>query len=234
MRIDYALTLDGDRTQTVVVESGATITIQRLRVKGFIQLKAQEKEISDALKSNDPERVEQAYRRYIFIGSNQKDFTGRDMYRLFLCIFALNVLDRSLAIIEPKPAQKKTNPEEAREPIFDYPNRAFAVWIHQLASHYHWSRDDIFNLYPDELMCYIQEIMIEDWRRQEWEWEMAGFGWTHDTEGQSHRNRFPAPAWAEEPTIIPKVKLRRSMLPLGVVEDLGGVGVNLNDENPFG
>lgn len=219
-RTDYAVSLLGERSLSVPLSDGRGVSISRLRFDGFIQLKSLEARLVEAFGKSDASTVALCFDKYIAT-STKEPIGGRDVFVLFAAIFNLNSLRSTMSFMEiVDPKQKK------EEVPWDYPNRAYAVIVHKIAVAYHWSRQEILNLWPDEVFCYMQEILNDDWQAQSWEWEMAGFGWVPEKNGSSRRNAFPTPVWAQPRTKLPeKVKMKKEFLPLGNVQDLGGFGL---------
>lgn len=219
MRIDYAAAIDGDREIEVSLSNGQTITLKKLRLGGFIQLRSVEPQLLDALKARDAEKVAECYGRYVRTSTN-KTVSGRDMFRVYAAIAMLNQLEGTLPFME-----SKIKPDAVE--LIKYPSRAYALIVHKIASEYHWSREEIMNLRPEEVMVYIQELMSDAWHMREWEWEMAGFGWYKDDKGIMHRNQYPAPDWLSVISAeVKKVKMLKSMLPMGTIIDMGGYGLH--------
>lgn len=109
-------------------------------------------------------------------------------------------------------------PRPDREaPPWDYKGRDLHVWIHTIASTYAWSREEILGLVPEEAVIYIQEIMLDDQFRREWEYSLSGQGMVYNKTTRTSRFRpLPRPRWMvkREPTII---RMPRSLLPVGNV-----------------
>ena len=211
-RINYASSLSGSRSAVIEIE-GQTYTLKRLRFGGFIQLKNFEAQFSHNA---------EACLKYVKLGAPGIPYTGRTLFYIIMAIAQVNYFPDTLAFLEPTSTKTEKKPEP---PAWNYPARGLNHWVHLIAKTYHWSRDEIFNLWPDEAMCYIQEILVDEYKDKEWEWELAGFGWKTDKSGISTKNPFPAPDWAKMASTmeIPRTNLRVDMLPVGSVINISGV-----------
>lgn len=55
----------------------------------------------------------------------------------------------------------------------DYENRELAMTINILAGSYGWSEDVILQLQPEIAACYVQEVLLDEWKRQEFEYRLS-------------------------------------------------------------
>jgi len=116
------------------------------------------------------------------------------------------------------------------KPPYDYEGRYWAWWVHELASRYGWSRDEIFNLWPEEAAVYLQEILISKIEEAEQARSLSEVSYRYDK--QTKKSKFipmPKPGWmvgdvanGNEPK---KVKILKGFLPVGNVIDIGGMGL---------
>lgn len=116
-------------------------------------------------------------------------------------------------------------------PPYDYPSRGWALWVHRLASRYHWTRHYIFSLPPEEVACYIQEVMLADLDDIETIRSLSELSYTYDkVSGKSRFIPTPRPAWmvngnSKNGNINRKPRPVPVVMPVGNVVDISGMGL---------
>ena len=202
--------------------SGRTLDVKRGRLGTFLMLSTDEKDYDAALKAKDTSGMWEAMRRFLedACGESILEPTLIEAAEAFELLRAVNAFRIDLAYLRPAGAAAK----DGKRPPYDYPDRSAAVWIDQIAGAYHWSREEILHLWPEEAACYVQEIQIRFYERLEWEYNVHGVGQRTDQSGHSHWVPFQYPAWMRfdltgRPTAT--VRMRRDMMPVGNVRNLG-------------
>lgn len=121
-------------------------------------------------------------------------------------------------------------PHQAREvPAYEYPGRVWAWWVHKLAWHYGWSRDAIFDLWPEEAAAYLQEIFIAEFDATEQRRSLSELSYKYDK--QTQRSQFiplAKPGWMvgrEEPR---RHRIHRRFVPVGHIIDLEEVAKTIH------
>lgn len=107
---------------------------------------------------------------------------------------------------------------DGKPPPYDYPDRNWAWWIHKLASRYGWTRDQIFELWPEEAACYLQEIFVSEFDEAEERRSLSEVSYRYDK--ATKKSRFiplPRPGWMVGSKPPGKVRIPRSWLPVGEV-----------------
>lgn len=108
------------------------------------------------------------------------------------------------------------------KPPYDYEGRNFAWWIHKLATRYGWTSDYIFNLWPEEAAAYLQEIIIAEYDEKNETRSLSKMAYEYNkTTKKLHFRPIPIPNWMEKQKPPQPRKIRRDMLPIGNVIDLG-------------
>lgn len=122
------------------------------------------------------------------------------------------------AIIKPLPFMRY--PAKDAKPVpYDYPGRMFFQYANMFAKNYGWTIDIIASMDVDEAMALLQEMMIDDAHRREWEWDLSERSTGYDEATKSPKYvPFPLPAWMTPVPPAPKTyKILKSMLPVGNV-----------------
>lgn len=121
------------------------------------------------------------------------------------------------------PFQAWQGPPPGEPKPYDYEARYIAWLVHKLASRYGWTRDYIFSLWPEEVFAYVQEILIDEYEELDRQRSLSELGYHYDkTTGKATFRPMPRPGWMvgeQKPKIY---RVRRDMLPVGVVVKLGG------------
>lgn len=100
---------------------------------------------------------------------------------------------------------------------YDYNDRNWALWIHKLASRYSWTREQIFNLWPEEAACYIQEILVSEFQEYEEVRVLSEVSYKYDKSTKTNKYiDLPKPNWMlSKADDLPVYRIRRTILPVG-------------------
>jgi len=105
------------------------------------------------------------------------------------------------------------------EIAWDYLGRDWFTWIHILAREYGWDIKYIENLDVDDGIALLQEILINNQLRKEWEWSLSEKSVSYNE--QTRISKFiplERPDWMRPiPRPIQKTKMKVSQLPIGLV-----------------
>jgi hypothetical protein len=102
---------------------------------------------------------------------------------------------------------------------WDYPERGRILWIHQLASAYGWTADEIFNLWPEDALGLLQEVLADRQLDREFQHNLSDLSYDWDTHGHGKLRPLERPAWMQLPLHGKEIKTRmlKRLLPIGVV-----------------
>lgn len=173
----------------------------------------------------DTQETIEAIKEYLVSGGvNIQPLTGLEQLRALVILSDLNRLQTRLPYL-----QQEGDPE-SKEPPYTYPSRAWALWVHKLASRYGWGRDDIFNLWPEEAAVYIQEIILAEYDEADERRALSEMAYKYDK--GTNKSRFiplPRPGWmVDKIEPVKKLRIRKDMLPVGNIIKLSNL-----DENDF-
>ena len=106
-----------------------------------------------------------------------------------------------------------------KEAEWDYPGRDWFIWLHLLAKEYGWDIKYIENLELDDGIALLQEILVDEQLEKEWQWSMSEVAYSYNEITKTSKfNPLERPEWMKPiPKPIEKVKVRASMLPVGIV-----------------
>lgn len=161
-------------------------------------------------------------RAYLAACGIDDDGPGLPLLAAFCQLVELNNWQWQLAFMARREAA------DATKPVYDYPHRVWAWWVHKIATRYGWSRVQIFELWPEEAAAYLQEIFVAEFEEEEARRALSETSYSYNKATQkSHFVPLPRPAWMvnQEKEEVKTRKILKSMLPQGNVIDLGGFGL---------
>jgi len=116
--------------------------------------------------------------------------------------------------------------EKIKPPPWDYRERLRVVYVHLIASVYGWGQEQILDLWPEEAIAYIQEILVDDQFEREFQHVHSEMSYTFDKATKKSKYMpLERPAWMVLGTVVEQelrrkdlvTKIHRDMLPAGVV-----------------
>jgi hypothetical protein len=158
---DFLAAVD-TRQGVKIIISGESVFVARCRLLGHLHLSEIEIKIKN---TSQPILISALIIEYLamagLVDEQIKDASTYELLEAFFVLCQLNAWQWLL----PWLSQSETSPSQPE--FYDYSGRRWAVWVHRLASRYGWSRDKIFNLWPEEAAAYIQEIMVSEYYERE-------------------------------------------------------------------
>lgn len=120
----------------------------------------------------------------------------------------------------------KDAPKEPGEKVqWDYPNRTWNYYSHLLAQAYGWTLEYIANLDVDEALAHLQEILTDEHLEHEFVYSLSEIAYPYSKASKTSTFKpMKRPYWmrvAVKP--IRKMRMRRSLLPVGAGIDLSGM-----------
>lgn len=100
---------------------------------------------------------------------------------------------------------------------YDYKDRSWALWVHKLASRYGWTREQVFDLWPEEAACYMQEIMVSEFQEYEEIRVLSEVSYKYDKLTKTSKYiDLPKPSWMlSKSDNLPIYRIRKTILPVG-------------------
>ena len=144
-----------------------------------------------------------------------------DTVSVFYKVAELN----TTAIFIPFMREKKDKTEKEKEEIpWDYEGRSWYSWAHLFSKEYGWSLEYIAEMVVEDALCMLQELLTTDQLEKEFSWAMSEVAYAYNKNTKkSEYKALPRPNWMLPEVEIQKIKIPRSMLPMGVVENLSGM-----------
>jgi hypothetical protein len=207
---DFLAAVDTRQGAKIIID-GEAVFAPRCRLLAHLQLSEIEIKIKD---TSQPVLISALIIEYLAVaGMTDEQIKNASTYELLEAFFALRQLNAWQWLL-PWLANSETPPSEPE--FYDYNGRRWAVWVHRLASRYGWSRDEIFNLWPEEAAAYIQEIMISEYHEREDRRALSEVSYRYDKTTKTSRF-IPTPiySWMIDEKPPTPVRVLASVLPVG-------------------
>lgn len=133
---------------------------------------------------------------------------------------ALTLYSECLKVNSPKLslAFMQLNEKKPKVEPWEYPERLWYSFAHMLAQSYGWTLDVIAELDVDDALAMVQEIMLDEQFKREWEWSLTELAYPYDKGSKkSIFHPLDRPAWMYVKHEIRKVKIDIRMMPVGNV-----------------
>ena len=205
---------DAISDQSITIRlAGCDVILPRARLGLHLQLSRLAQEFEQAPGWSEIAQAIQAY--YDALGIDISGAHPVEILGSFLILKRANSWQWALAFMNEPKGEDKPAP-------YDYPDRNWAWVVHKLASRYSWTRLQIMELWPEEVACYLQEILVSEANEAEERHSLSELAYRYDTTSKtSIYQPLPRPGWMVGSTEMPKpVKILRSMLPYGPIYNL--------------
>lgn len=186
--------------------------IPRARLGLHIRLSEIANRIDQALTRQNSSRVAMLMTGYFsMVGFDPAGLSGLDQIAAYTQIVNMNQLQWVAHF------QTRSGNPDYKPPPWDYEGRQWIYWIHKLGSRYGWTRDEIFDLWPEEAAALIQEIFVSEVQEADDRRALSRFGYKEDKQAKVLRFQpLPRPGWMVPEVQTKPVKVLRSMLPYGI------------------
>ena len=190
--------------------------LQRSNLRQWLHLEDIRSKIIEAAGNKDIELVVESMYSYISsaFGFNLdlEDLPWIQVVEIYAEISLLNAPKLDFPIL-------KVRSKKDQIPSWDYEGRTWYFWSHMLARNYGWNLDYIANFSIDDGIAFIQEIMIDDQMKREWEWSLSEIAYSYNEKTKKSEFReLERPFWMSEQKEVKepkKIKIRKDMLPIG-------------------
>jgi len=199
--------------------NGREILVSRARLGLFLKLEAHLRDLNNAVKQRDSGGVVLAIYQYLLSaveGIDPGKMKWLELMQAFFSIRNMNIISIDLSMLKIRMAER-----EGSTP-WDHPDRPFLMWIHLLATYYGWSLTEIESLWPEDAAMYVQEILVDEQLRREWEHSLSPVAYPADKKGKTKFTPLPRPVWMRRDG-PKKMRIPKKLLPIGVITDLSGI-----------
>jgi hypothetical protein len=209
---------------TINIQVGdRTLTATKAHLKLWLQLSDTYEKFLQACEESSYLMMAEAIYEYLDIALggifNWHEAAWFDTVSSFTSLATMNVPNVNIPLMAQKPEKKLD------EMPWDYPHRSWYAWAHILAKAYGWTMEYIAEMEIEDALCMLQEIQTQDQLEKEFDWARSEIAYPYNPgTKKAEFKALPRPNWML-PTQkeIKKVMIPRSMLPMGVVENLSGM-----------
>jgi len=212
--------------------NGKSIDIKRANLRLWFNLEDVRSKLKEAAERGDTLAVSLLICSYLSVASDEnietfQDAPWEEVATAFVDVSALN----SPRLQFPLFNNDDIKPFDTVS--WDYEGRLWYLWVHLLAKAYGWTEEYISELEIESGLAFIQEAMVEEQLRKEWEWSLTELAYEFNKNSKTSRLKpLPRPNWMRAVRKeIKKTKMLRMMLPFGLIENLSGMGLHGVDED---
>ncbi len=216
---------------------GDSYEIKRSRLGKYLDLLTQRDRLDEAVESGDNGKIASGLYEYLRISLPDLDRATFESAPWFEVIqtFAEVASVNLIPLADQYAILSVADGDEKDDVPWDYHGRAGIVWKHILAYAYKWSLEDIDNLWPEQAVRFMMEILFEDITNKEFTHQLSEIAYEYDsTTKKSNYRPLRRPAWMVTGSEISQEKkkkgiltqIRRDFLPAGVVIGPGPTSEN--------
>jgi len=195
---------------------GQTYTVQRVRLGTYLDLQDQLTALAKAVEKRDTTAVGDATFEYLNITIpelSRDQFDECPWFEVtwsFAKIVLLNKIPGKLAMLRHKITGIKSVP-------WDHEARDRLTWLHIIAGAYHWAKTEILNLWPEEAVGLIQEILADQQLDREFMHALSEVAYVFNPHTKKSRYApLHRPSWMllrDREQVVTRIP--KSMLPVG-------------------
>jgi hypothetical protein len=199
---------------------------RKFRLKEWLGMQAYLSTIRAAAKTQSPGLPDLIY-RFLAAATDSNEEHWKRLYWELAVNGMVQIQQANEFAWKPPLALFPDEVEAAKSPWL-YTGRDWYFWRHVFTEYYGWQEQYIADLEVEEAFALMQEIMTEEQMEKEWEYGLSEKSVSYDPKTkQGHFNPLPRPNWMRPATpVITKVRVKKSMLPEGVI-DVSGMGDKL-------
>ncbi len=206
---------------------GKSIDVERAKLRQWFKLEDVGSSLKEAVERGDTQAVSLILCFYLSAASDEdielfQDAPWEEVAAAFLEIRTLNSPRLRFPLFNTKDAGSFDTVS------WEYEGRTWYFWVHLLAKAYGWVEEYISNLEIESGLAFIQETLVEDQLRKEWEWSLTELAYEYiKGSNVSKFKPLPRPDWMRAKRKEPKkVKMPIVLLPTGNIENISGMGLH--------
>lgn len=205
---------------------GKSYTPVRFKLRKWLEYEKSQEAILSAVADHKVEQFSRLLYRLVSTALNiSEDVSDAPWFEIVQAYSTITNINRAKEI--PMLKSDPTKPKDKDAP-WEYDGRDWFWWVNLFAKNYGWTVPIIEEMDIDDSVSLLQEILVDEQLKQEWEWQLSETGWEYDeTIKKSKLRPLDRPAWMKDrPVNLPatKVRFRKSMLPVGAI-----IGENGNE-----
>lgn len=175
----YLASVDPDQSIELTL-GDELLTVQRQRLGGHLRLMGIDRDLVSCVLAGDVAGAARVIRLYVEVaGLETRDLRSGEVFLAYRLLRALNALrwDYAFMSVSGKSDDALTRP-------YEYLDRVYALMVHDVASRYGWTSREIFDLWPEEFLAYVQEIMISRYDELDQQRQLSRMCYKEDRAGK--------------------------------------------------
>lgn len=199
------------------------ILVARLKLRDWLRLEDIHADIFDAAEAKNGEQLIHLLYSYVSAASSipVEELQSRPWFeitKVYALFYKVNIPNLDFPFLR----KRKEKPSIIqKEDGWEYEGRGWYMWAHMLAQAYGWNLEYIANMDVDDALALIQEIEVQNQLEREWQWGLSDKSVSYNSETRIAKFvPLHRPEWMEassKANEIPKVKLKSSEMPMGVI-----------------
>lgn len=204
-----------DKTVSVTI-GGREYTVARARLGLYLDLEIVRSRLAKAVKVEENGFIVNALFDFLNLPIPDMDRGAfnqapwQEIVLAYVHLSALNMIEGDFAIL-------KYQSPGAKQVPWDYPERLKIVWIHSIATAYHWQITDIEQLQVEDAVGYLQEIVADEQLEKEFLHALSEVAYQYDQATKKSKYvPLHRPLWMVKRELDQiKTKIRRDLMPVG-------------------
>jgi len=217
-------------SKVIISVSGKSIEVERAKLRLWFDLEDVRSRLKEAAERGDTQAVSLTLCSYLSAASceNIEVFQDANWEEVAIAFAEITFLNTPLLHL---PLFDYHDKEQVDTVSWEYEGRTWYLWVHTLAKAYGWTEEYISNLEIETGLALIQETVVDDQLGKEWEWSLTEIAYQYDKGSKTSRFKpLPRPSWMGGGKKPPKkTKMLMSMLPVGYIENVSGMGLHGTD-----
>ena len=197
-----------------------TYPLVKFKLRAWLDLEDLYTQILEAAEAGNKEKFTSSLYCYVSTAfsipiDDVKGLVWNEIARAFTQSHNYNRLDYQFPVLRRIKEKRKATQEG-----WEYPGRSWFIWLHLLVKLSGWQVQYIENLDPNTAIGLLQEIFIDEQLDKEFLWSMSEIAYPYsEATKKSSFHPLDRPEWMKPKVTdeVPKVKFKRSDLPMGLV-----------------
>jgi hypothetical protein len=207
--------------ENTVTIGGKTISVSRLRLRGWAELENLKGQMDEAISRRDFTDYFRLQVEFIEMALSPTDIVWEEVpwYEVVMAfneVVKTNTVSRRFPILEG-------NGKESKKQPWEYEGRSWYFWSNLFAKNYGWDLETIANMEVEDALGLYQELSIDDQFEKEWQYGLTEIAYPYNSSTKKsefkplERPKWMLPIAPKEPI---KIKMRKDIMPMGNVIDL--------------